>query len=63
MVPGGKALWIKAIGEKRVVGEAREAFHQIIKMAILFGGVAIFYIWVESKLLKKWKKKKAKRWK
>lgn len=40
--------------------EAREAFHQILKMAILFGGMAIFYIWIESKLLKKWKKKRRK---
>lgn len=38
--------------------EAREAFHQILKMAILFGGIATLYIWVESKLLKKWKNKK-----
>ncbi|WP_255157659.1 hypothetical protein [Vreelandella boliviensis] len=38
--------------------EAKEVFHQIIKMAILIGGVAIFYIWVESRILKKWKKRK-----
>lgn len=35
--------------------EAREAFQQLLKMAILFSGMAIFYIWLESKLLKKWK--------
>lgn len=40
--------------------EAREAFHQILKMAILFGGMAIFYIWFESKLMKKLKGKKRK---
>lgn len=38
----------------------REIFHQVIKMAILFGGVAIFYVWIEAKLLKKWKSKKRK---
>lgn len=36
----------------REMEEAKEAFRQIIKMAILFGGVAIFYVWIESKLLK-----------
>lgn len=41
----------------REMEEAKEAFRQIIKMAILFGGVAIFYVWIESKLLKKWKNK------
>ncbi|WP_404343011.1 hypothetical protein [Vreelandella venusta] len=56
MVPGRKALWIKGAGEQSVMDEAREAFHQIIKMAILFGGVAIFYILAKNKLLKKWKK-------
>jgi len=40
------------------VDEAREAFNQILKMAILFGGVAIFYIWVESKFIRKIKKRK-----
>lgn len=38
--------------------EAREAFHQILKMAILFGGVAIFYIWIENKVIKKLKNKR-----
>ncbi|WP_404464025.1 hypothetical protein [Vreelandella aquamarina] len=37
--------------------EAREGFQQILKMAILFGGVAIFYIWLEAKLIKKINKK------
>lgn len=39
----------------------KETFHQLIKMAILFGGVVIFYIWIESKILKKWKRKKGKK--
>jgi|TARA_R110000851_G_scaffold158011_1_gene300889 hypothetical protein len=42
------------------VDEAREAFQQMMKMAILFGGMAIFYILIESKLLKKWKNKRRK---
>lgn len=61
MVPGRKALWIKGAGEQRVMDEAREAFQQIIKMAILFGGMAIFYVWTTNKLFKKGKKRKAKR--
>jgi Na+-driven multidrug efflux pump len=39
----------------------KETFHQLIKMAILFGGVAILYIWIEKKLLKKLKKRKGAR--
>ncbi|UTD57612.1 hypothetical protein [Halomonas sp. MS1] len=35
---------------------AKETFGLIMKIAILFGTGAIFYIWVESKLIKKWKK-------
>ncbi|MFI8751776.1 hypothetical protein ACIGG6_17470 [Vreelandella lionensis] len=38
--------------------EAREAFQQMLKMAILFGGMAIFYIWLEGKFLKKMKNKR-----
>ncbi|WFE73071.1 hypothetical protein P8S55_08225 [Halomonas sp. M1] len=41
--------------------EAREVFQQISKMAILFSGMAIFYIWLESKLLKKLKNKRRER--
>tara|TARA_B100000929_G_scaffold132585_1_gene105101 strand:+ start:208 stop:432 length:225 start_codon:yes stop_codon:yes gene_type:complete len=52
MVPGRKALWIKGAGGMTV--EVKEAFHQIIKMAILFVGVGIFYIWIESQISKKW---------
>ncbi|QNI02019.1 hypothetical protein HXW73_03190 [Halomonas sp. SH5A2] len=37
--------------------EARAAFQQILKMAILFGGVAIFYVWIENKFLKSGRKK------
>ena len=36
----------------------KETFHQLIKMAILFGGMAIFYIWLEAKILRNWKSKK-----
>lgn len=36
----------------------KETFHQLIKMAILFGGAAIFYIWLEAKFLNKNKNKK-----
>jgi hypothetical protein len=39
----------------------KETFHQLIKMAILFGGVAIFYICIENKLLRKWKNKRKER--
>jgi|TARA_R110002012_G_scaffold275740_1_gene462417 hypothetical protein len=60
MVSRGKALWIRAVRGLNVVDEAREAFQQMMKMAILFGGMAIFYIWIESKILKKWKKRKRK---
>ena len=60
MVFRGKALWIRAVRGLNVVDEAREAFQQMMKMAILFGGMAIFYIWIESKILKKWKKRKRK---
>jgi len=42
------------------VDEAREAFQQMMKMAILFGGMAIFYVWLEHKLLNKWKRKNKK---
>jgi len=38
----------------------REIFHQVIKMVILFGGVAIFYIWLEAKLFKKWKRRRGR---
>jgi hypothetical protein len=58
MVLRGKALWVSATRGQCVVDEAREAFHQIIKMAILFGGMSIVYIWVESRLLKKWNKRR-----
>ncbi|WP_342582110.1 hypothetical protein [Vreelandella neptunia] len=38
----------------------REVFYTVIKMVIPFAGLAILYIWIESRLLKKWKKKKRK---
>lgn len=38
----------------------REVFYTVIKMVIPLTGLAIFYIWIESKLLKQWKKKKRK---
>ena len=60
MVPGREGLWIRAVRELNVVDEAREAFQQMIKMAVLFGGMAIFYIWIERKLLKNLKNKKRK---
>ena len=53
-------MWVRAVRELNVVDEAREAFQQMIKMAVLFGGMAIFYIWIERKLLKNLKNKKRK---
>jgi uncharacterized membrane protein (DUF373 family) len=51
-------LWVRVVRELNVVDEAREAFQQMIKMAVLFGGMAIFYVWIEAKLLRKWKNKR-----
>tara|TARA_R110001599_G_scaffold8618_3_gene41748 strand:+ start:814 stop:993 length:180 start_codon:yes stop_codon:yes gene_type:complete len=59
VVSRGQALWIRGM----VVGPEdamREIFYHVIKMVILLTGIAIFYIWIESKLLKKWKNKKRK---
>lgn len=50
MVPGRQGLWIKEQGMEESV---REVFSEIIKMAILFAGIAIIFIWVENKLMKK----------
>lgn len=35
----------------------KELFYSVFKMVIPFFGIAIFYIWIEAKLLKKWRKK------
>tara|TARA_R110000850_G_C9983631_1_gene466249 strand:+ start:176 stop:415 length:240 start_codon:yes stop_codon:yes gene_type:complete len=53
-----KGLWIGGIQGAGIVDEAKEAFLQMIKMAILFGGMAVFYIWLEKKVIKKWIKRK-----
>ena len=36
----------------------KEIFYTVIKMVIPLTGVAIFYIWLEAKLLKNWKNKR-----
>jgi hypothetical protein len=54
-------LWIDGSREVGAVDEAREGFQQILKLAILFGGMAIFYIWIEAKLLRKWQRRKGKK--
>lgn len=38
--------------------EAKEAFQQILKMAILFGGMAIFYVYIEKRILNRLGKKR-----
>ena len=46
-------------GKRMGAGEAaQELFSHLMKFAILFFSVAILYIWVEHKLLKKFKNKR-----
>ncbi|MGO3700852.1 MULTISPECIES: hypothetical protein [Halomonas] len=37
---------------------AKEVFSHLIKLALLLGGAAVLYVWLENKLLKKFKKKR-----
>lgn len=39
---------------------AKEAFGQIMKMALLFFGIAVFYIWLENKIFKSKKRNRKK---
>lgn len=36
----------------------KELFYSVFKMVIPFFGIAIFFIWAEAKLLRKWKNKR-----
>ena len=55
MVPGRKALWIKGAGEQSDMDEAREAFQEIIKFALMLSVFSVAFIMVKvglKKLLK-----------
>lgn len=48
MVPGRKALWIKGVGVMPV--EAKEAFKEVIKFALIIGIFSIFFIVIKARI-------------
>ncbi|CEP37599.1 Putative uncharacterized protein [Halomonas sp. R57-5] len=40
----------------------REIFHHVIKLAILLTVLSVVYIWIEGKLLRRFKKKNRKKY-